>query len=196
MTQPAPAQGQDALLRTNAFLRQSPGVLWLTGLSGAGKSTIALVVRNRLLEMSIAAGIVDGDELRTGVSLGLGFSPEDRGENVRRAAEVARLMCDTGLFVIVALISPMRAHRDLAKSIVHPDRFHEIFIDTPIEVAEARDPKGLYRSARMGYTANFTGVGSEYQIPLDPDFHIRTEDCSPQAAAELLIRGVLSLHPD
>jgi adenylyl-sulfate kinase len=164
-----------------------PRVLWLTGLSGAGKSTIARCTHSRLLTVGLPAAILDGDELRCGLTRDLGFSAADRAENVRRAAEVARLMADAGLVVIVALISPFRADRDLARALFQPGRFLEVFIDTPLDVAEARDPKGLYRRARQGLLQGFTGIDSPYEPPLAAEVTIRTESISAEQAAEVLI---------
>lgn len=144
-------------------------MLWLTGLPGAGKSTIAQVVCRQLLAAGQAAVVVDDDDLRRGLSSDLGFSDRDRAENVRRAAEVARLMADAGITVVVALISPFRADRDRARARFEPGRF----VDTPLAVAEARDPKGLYRLARSGALAGLTGVDGPYEPPSDPEFIVR-----------------------
>lgn len=164
-------------------------VLWLTGLPGAGKSTIAQAVCRQLCAAGRAAVVVDGDDLRHGLSSDLGFSDRDRAENVRRAAEVARLMVDAGITVIVALISPFRADRDRARARFEPGRFVEVFVDTPLAVAEARDPKGLYRLARSGALTGLTGVDGPYEPPVDPEFIVRTVDePAEQAAARLLAR--------
>ncbi len=168
-------------------LALSAPVLWLTGLSGAGKSTIAQATCQRLKAHSRLAVVLDGDELRRGLTRDLGFSAADRAENVRRTAEVARLMADAGLIVIVALISPFRADRALARALFEPGRFIEVFIDTALDVAEARDPKGLYRRARQGLLPAFTGIGSPYEPPLDAEVHIQTLSTSVEMAAERLV---------
>ncbi len=164
-----------------------PGlVFWLTGLSGAGKSTIAQATRRHLHARGHLSTVLDGDELRRGLTRDLGFSMADRAESVRRAAEVARLMADAGLIVIVALISPFRADRDRARALFAPGRFVEVHVDTSLAVAEARDPKGLYRRARQGDLRDFTGIDSPYEAPLAPEIVIRTELTSADEAALLL----------
>jgi len=162
-------------------------VLWLTGLSGAGKSTVAQATCQRLHAQCRHAVVLDGDELRRGLTRDLGFSAADRAENVRRTAEVARLMADAGLIVIVALISPFRADRALARALFEPGRFIEVFIDTALDVAEARDAKGLYKRARQGLLPAFTGIGSPYEPPLDAEVHIQTLSTSVEVAAERLV---------
>lgn len=157
------------------LLGQTPRVLWLTGLSGAGKSTIANAVCARLHHQGRATYLLDGDHLRGGLSCDLGFSEADRKEQVRRVAEVARLMVDAGLIVLTALISPFRADRALARGRFAPGEFLEVFVDVPLAVAEARDPKRLYAKARAGTLASFTGIGSRYEPPLDPELHLRTD---------------------
>ncbi len=161
-------------------------VFWLTGLSGAGKSTIAQATRQRLKALGHASTVLDGDELRRGLTRDLGFSAADRAESVRRAAEVARLMSDAGLVVIVALISPFRADRDQARALFAPGHFVEVHVDTPLAVAEARDPKGLYRRARQGELRDFTGIDSPYEAPLAAEIVIRTELTSADEAARRL----------
>lgn len=147
-----------------------PGrVIWLTGLSGAGKSTIANALEVELHRQGRRTFILDGDNLRRGLNKDLPFSDEGRIENVRRVAEVARLMMDAGIIVITALISPFRRERELARDLIGADRFSEVFVDTPLAVCEARDPKGLYRKARSGLLRNMTGIDSAYEPPLAPD---------------------------
>jgi adenylyl-sulfate kinase len=163
-------------------------VVWLTGLSGAGKSTIAQAVCARLRAQGRRAVVLDGDELRRGLTRDLGFSAADRAENVRHTAEVARLMADAGLIVVVALISPFHADRSLARGLFEPGRFFEVFVDTALSVAEARDPKGLYKRARQGQLPGFTGIGSPYEPPTAPELRIPTEQMSPETAAEAVIR--------
>jgi len=165
-------------------------VLWLTGLSGAGKSTIAQATCQQLRAAGRRAVVLDGDELRRGLTRDLGFSAADRAENVRRTAEVARLMADAGLVVIVALISPFRADRALARGLFEPGRFLEVFIDTALDVAEARDPKGLYQRARRGLLPGFTGIDSPYEAPFNAEVWIATASTSAEAAARILVARV------
>ena len=162
-------------------------VLWLTGLSGAGKSTIAQAVCQRLKAQGQRAVVLDGDELRRGLTRDLGFSDADRAESVRRAAEVARLMVDAEMQVIVALISPFRADRAKARDLFEAGRFIEVFVDTPLHVAEARDPKGLYKRARQGLLPGFTGISSPYEPPLAPEVVVPTDTMSIDVAVELLV---------
>jgi len=156
------------------LLRQRPATLWLTGLSGAGKSTIACALERHLLVCGHAAYVLDGDNVRHGLNRDLGFSPQDRAENIRRIAEVARLMNDAGLIVITAFISPYREDREMARSITGEDVFLEVHINTPIQVCEERDPKGFYKLARTGELPAFTGVSAPYDPPLDPVCSIDT----------------------
>ncbi|CCH32923.1 adenylyl-sulfate kinase [Actinosynnema sp. NPDC047251] len=166
-----------------------PSVVWLTGLSGAGKTTIADLLERRLHSLGVHTYLLDGDNVRHGLNRDLGFSAADRVENIRRVAEVARLMADAGLVVIVALISPFRAERATAKGLVPEGDFHEVFVDAPLAVAEARDPKGLYAKARRGELPGFTGVDSPYEPPEHPDLRVDTSTCTPEAA----VRAVLGL---
>jgi bifunctional enzyme CysN/CysC len=175
---------------------QKPCVLWFTGLSGAGKSTIANLVEKKLFSESRHTYLLDGDNVRHGLNKDLGFTEADRVENIRRVGEVARLMVDAGLIVITAFISPFRAERQSARSLLGEGEFIEVFIDTPLEMAEERDPKGLYKKARSGQLANFTGIDSPYEAPQDPEIRIDTMKMSPQAAAEYIVaelrqRGIL-----
>lgn len=163
-----------------------PHVVWLTGLSAAGKSTIANGLTPILMARGLKTCILDGDSVRTGLCRDLGFSERDREENVRRVAEVAALMADVGLTVMVAMISPSRSTRHLARSIIGTDRFVEIFVDVPLAVAEARDPKGLYRRARQGDIQGFTGIDSVYETPVCPELHIRSDQVSVADAAGLI----------
>jgi adenylyl-sulfate kinase len=162
-------------------------VLWFTGLSGAGKSTVANLVEQQLHAMGRPTYLLDGDNVRHGLNRDLGFTAEDRVENVRRVAEVAKLMADAGLTVLVSLISPFRAERQMARSLLAPGEFVEIFVDTPLSVAEARDPKGLYRKARRGELKNFTGIDSPYEIPEHPEIHLHTEQVEATKSAQRVL---------
>ncbi|MGF6606744.1 bifunctional enzyme CysN/CysC [Paraburkholderia sp. WSM4175] len=162
------------------------GVVWLTGLSGAGKSTIANLLEKRLHAMGKRTYLLDGDNVRHGLNKDLGFTAEDRVENIRRIAEVAKLMADAGVIVITAFISPFRAERALARELMEEGEFIEVFIDTPLEVAEERDPKGLYKKARSGELKNFTGIDSPYEMPQNPEIHINTLTVSPEIAVEVI----------
>jgi bifunctional enzyme CysN/CysC len=173
-----------------ASLHQVPCALWLTGLPGAGKSTIARGVDTELHRRGLHAYMLDGDRVRRGLSRDLGFSDADRVENVRRIAEVASLMVDAGLIVICALISPFRADRQLARSLFEPGRFIEVFVDAPPAVAEARDPKGLYARARRGEIANFTGVDSPYEPPESPEVKLDTTAGGPGHSVTELVAQI------
>ena len=167
-----------------------PGVVWFTGLSGSGKSTIANIVESKLHTMGVRTYLLDGDNVRHGLNRDLGFTDADRVENIRRIAEVSRLMVDAGLVVLVSFISPFRAERDLARSRVEDGEFVEVFVDTPLEVAESRDPKGLYAKARAGELANFTGIDSPYEAPESPEVTIDTAATAPEAAADRVIAAL------
>ncbi|MCB0968447.1 MAG: adenylyl-sulfate kinase [Ilumatobacter sp.] len=164
-----------------------PGVVWFTGLSGSGKSTIANIVESKLHTLGVRTYLLDGDNVRHGLNRDLGFTDADRVENIRRIAEVSRLMVDAGLVVLVSFISPFRAERDLARSRVDDGEFVEVFVDTPLAVAESRDPKGLYAKARSGELSNFTGIDSPYEAPTAPEVRVDTTAISPEAAADLVI---------
>lgn len=163
-------------------------VLWLTGLSGSGKSTIGHRIERMLTERGVFAYILDGDNIRHGLNSDLGFSPEDRVENIRRIGEVARLFADAGAVVLSAFISPYREDRDRVRALLPPGAFVEIFVDTPLEVCEARDPKGLYRKARSGAISGFTGIDAPYEAPEHPELHLKTENVSVDESARLVIR--------
>jgi len=175
-----------------ALKGQSPLVVWFTGLSGAGKSTIADLLEQRLLAEGLHTALLDGDNVRGGLSRDLGFTDADRVENIRRVAEVARLMTDAGLIVLVAFISPFRAEREMARALVPPDAFLEVHVDAPLEVVEARDVKGLYARARLGRLPNFTGIDSPYEPPEAPDLRIDTAACSPEQAADRVLALILA----
>ncbi len=163
-----------------------PAVFWLTGISGAGKTTIAGCVIRLFTAFGWRAVNLDGDELRRGLNADLGFSDEDRAENVRRIAEVASLMADAGLLVVVSCISPKQSFRETAKAIVGAQRFIEVHIDTPLDVAESRDPKGLYRLARAGNITGFTGIHADYEVPTDPQLRIDTTLTQADPAANVI----------
>jgi bifunctional enzyme CysN/CysC len=194
-------QAQDVNKAARSAIKgQKPVLLWYTGLSGAGKSTIANLVDKRLHSMNRHTYLLDGDNVRHGLNKDLGFTAADRVENIRRIAEVAKLMVDAGLIVSTAFISPFRAEREMARYLLPPGEFIEIFIDTPLAIAEQRDPKGLYKKARRGELKNFTGIDSPYEIPEKPELRIDTTSMSPEAAAERVVaflqaRGVLEAPP-
>jgi bifunctional enzyme CysN/CysC len=166
---------------------QTPKVLWFTGLSGAGKSTIANLVEKKLLALGRHTYLLDGDNVRHGLNRDLGFTDAERVENIRRVAEVARLMADAGLIVLVSFISPFRSERAMARELMAPGEFLEIFIDTPLAVAERRDVKGLYGKARRGELKNFTGIDSPYEPPETPEIHVHADQVSAEDAADLII---------
>ena len=181
-------QHTDVSKASRAALKSQRGqVVWLTGLSGAGKSTIANLVEKRLHALGRHTYLLDGDNVRHGLNKDLGFTEEDRVENIRRVAEVAKLMVDAGLIVLTAFISPFRAERQLARDILEPGEFIEVFVDTPLAVAEARDVKGLYKKARAGQLKNFTGVDSPYEAPETPELRIDTTAIDPVEAAERIV---------
>lgn len=170
-----------------ALKGQKPCVVWMTGLSGAGKSTLANLLEARLAAEGRHTYLLDGDNLRHRLSRDLGFSEHDRSENIRRAAEVARLMVDAGLIVIVALISPLRADRQLARETLGSEVFLEVFVDVPLQVAETRDPKGLYKKARAGQIKHFTGIDSPYEAPRHADLVIDTDRSRPEAGVDAIV---------
>ena len=170
-----------------ALKNQKPCVIWFTGLSGSGKSTIADLVEQQLLASGHHTYLLDGDNVRHGLNVDLGFTDEDRIENIRRIAEVAKLMVDAGLIVLAAFISPFRAERKMARAMLEKAEFIEIFIDTPIEIAENRDVKGLYKKARRGELKNFTGIDSPYEPPIGPELHVKTTEMTPRQAADKVI---------
>lgn len=172
---------------------QTPRVLWFTGLSGSGKSTIANEVEKQLNLMNRHTFLLDGDNLRHGLNRDLGFTEADRIENIRRVGEVAKLMTDAGLIVLTAFISPFRAERQMVREMLPEGEFIEIFVDTPLNVAEARDVKGLYKKARSGQLKNFTGIDSPYEAPDDPEIRVNTVDMTPEEAARYIIQQILPL---
>jgi bifunctional enzyme CysN/CysC len=167
--------------------KQKPVALWFTGLSGAGKSTIADALERRLAELGHHTYLLDGDNLRHGLNRDLGFTPEARVENVRRVAEVAKLFVDAGLIVMAALISPFRSEREMARHLFEGGEFIEIYVSTPLEECERRDVKGLYKKARAGAIPNFTGISSPYEPPEHPEFTVDTTQVSPADSAEEIV---------
>ena len=174
-----------------AIKGQQPRCLWFTGLSGSGKSTIANLVDRRLHGAGYHTYLLDGDNVRHGLNKDLGFTPEDRVENIRRIAEVAKLMTDAGLIVLVSFISPYRSERDLARSLFAPGEFLEIFVDTPLEVCEQRDVKGLYARARAGLIPNFTGIDAPYEAPENPELQLRTAALAPEILADEVVQSLI-----
>jgi bifunctional enzyme CysN/CysC len=170
---------------------QKPAVLWLTGLSGAGKSTIANIVEKKLARMNRHTFLLDGDNVRHGLNRDLGFTDADRVENIRRVGEVAKLMTDAGLIVITAFISPFRAEREMVRQMIAPGEFFEIHVDTPLEIAEQRDVKGLYKKARAGQLKHFTGIDSPYEAPAKPEIRVNTTTMSAEEAADLIVEHIL-----
>jgi adenylyl-sulfate kinase len=167
--------------------KQQPCVLWYTGLSGAGKSTIAGAVEQKLFEMGHHTYLLDGDNVRHGLNKDLGFSDDDRVENIRRIGETAKLFVDAGLIVLTAFISPFRSDRQLVRDLVSEFEFIEVHIATPIDVCESRDPKGLYKKARAGEIKNFTGIDSDYELPENPEIVVNTAELDIEHCADLVI---------
>jgi adenylylsulfate kinase len=177
--------------------QQKPAVLWFTGLSGAGKSTVAGALEHALTQMGHHTYLLDGDNVRHGLCRDLGFSQQDRRENIRRVGELAKLMADAGLIVLSAFISPHREERQLVRSLLPEDEFLEVFVDASLEVCESRDPKGLYKKARAGEISNFTGIDSEYEAPLSAEITLATgvdsvEQLVQQCLTELRLRLIIA----
>ena len=168
------------------LLGQAGALIWMTGLSGSGKSTIAYTLEHALIQRGHLSYVLDGDNIRHGLNKNLGFSAEDREENIRRIGEVGKLFVDTGVITITAFISPYRADRNIARDTVGKDCFFEVFCDAPLEVCEKRDPKGLYKKARAGEIKGFTGIDDPYERPENPEMVIDTSQTSPQEAAVAL----------
>lgn len=189
-------QGENIVWHTQTVSREQkqqhkghkPVLLWYTGLSGSGKSTIANAVEAKLFELGCHTYLLDGDNVRMRLNKGLTFSDEDRIENIRRISEVAKLFVDAGLIVSTAFISPFKADRAQARAIMTEGEFIEVFIDTPIEVCESRDPKGLYKKARAGEIPNFTGISSAFDIPESPELHIKTADQSIEQSVMQIVK--------
>jgi len=169
------------------LLKQQGVLVWLTGLPSSGKSTIAFTVEHALVERGQMAYVLDGDNIRHGLNKYLGFSSDDRTENIRRIGEVGKLFTDAGLITLSSFVSPYKADRDAVRELMGEGDFIEVFIDTPVEMCEERDPKGLYKKARAGEIPNFTGVSDPYEAPENPELAIKTGDCTPQEAALQII---------
>lgn len=201
MTEPVSDNIVRAAGRVDATARRAltghgAAALWFTGLSGSGKSTLAYAVEAALVERGVNAFVLDGDNVRFGLNADLGFAPEDRTENIRRIGHVTRLMVDAGLVVLSSFISPYRADRQAVRDLHEPGRFHEVFVDTPLEVCEARDVKGLYAKARAGEIPDFSGVSAPYEAPEDPELRIDTTDrsideCVTAVIGHLIAAGTL-----
>jgi adenylyl-sulfate kinase len=169
---------------------QKPSVIWFTGLSGSGKSTSAVALEHQLFTMGYSTYLLDGDNVRNGLCSDLGFSESDRAENIRRAGEVAKLMVDAGLIVLVSFISPFRRERQMARQMLQPGEFLEVYVNTPISVCETRDPKGLYKKARAGEIRNFTGIDSPYEAPQHPEIELNTASESMDDVVRILLCGL------
>lgn len=170
------------------LLQQKGVVIWFTGLSGSGKSTLAHRIEELLFEKGHLCFILDGDNIRHGLNKNLGFSPEDREENIRRIGEVSKLFADAGLITMTAFISPYRADRDKARELLQKEEFIEVYVKIPLEIAEERDPKGLYKKARAGEIKEFTGISAPYEEPLSPEIVIDTSEHDLEASSRIVIR--------
>ncbi len=168
-------------------LGQRGCVLWFTGFSGSGKSTLAMALEKALIEQHHFAYVLDGDNIRHGLNRDLGFAAADRSENIRRIGEVANLFAEAGVITLTAFISPYRADRQIARDLIGDERFREVYLTTPLEICEARDPKGLYQKARAGDIAEFTGISAPYEPPVNPDVTINTADNSLDHCVNLLL---------
>jgi adenylylsulfate kinase len=184
---------QSSILRADRYLLNGhrSALLWFTGLSGSGKSTLAHTVEERLLKMGVRSYVLDGDNIRTALNKDLGLSPEDRIENARRIAEVAKLMVDAGILVFAAFIAPYRESRRFVKKLMHEFPFYECYIKCSLETCEGRDPKGLYRKARLGKIDNMTGISAPYEEPQSPDLIIETDKYCLDECVEKVIRFLL-----
>ena len=185
-------EGQISPEEREQLLGQKGSVLWLTGLSGSGKSTIARKLEYDLIQEGKLAYVLDGDNIRHGLNQDMGFSPQDREENIRRIAEVSRLFQDMGAIVITAFISPYQKDRDIARSLVPQGRFWEVFVQAPVSVCEERDPKGLYKKARAGEIPEFTGISAPYEEPQKPELMIPTDEMSLEQAVSEIIKKLKS----
>ena len=175
------------------LLKQKGVLIWMTGLSGSGKSTIAYTLEHALVQRGHLAYVLDGDNVRHGLNKNLGFSAEDREENIRRIGEVANLFADTGVITITAFISPYRKDRDINRELLGQGNFIEVYCKAPLDICEQRDPKGLYKKARAGEIKGFTGIDDPYEEPLNPEMVVQTDQASPQEAAVALIERLESM---
>ena len=173
------------------LLNQKPCILWFTGLSGSGKSTIANALEVELFKRGIKTYLLDGDNVRHGLNKDLGFSELDRVENIRRIGEVSKLFVDAGLIVLTAFISPFKSDRQIARSLVKYDEFIEVFVNTPLSVCESRDSKGLYKKAREGAIKNFTGIGSPYEVPTSPEIIINNSEKSIEKNCDIILNYLI-----
>lgn len=180
-------EGHVSRQEREALLRQKGVLVWLTGLPSSGKSTIAFTAEHLLVERGHLAYVLDGDNIRHGLNKNLGFSAEHREENIRRIGEVGKLFTDAGALTLTSFVSPYRADRDKVRALMADGDFIEVFIDTPLELCEERDPKGLYKKARAGEIPNFTGISDPYEPPTNAELVIPTADCMPQEAAQRII---------
>lgn len=169
------------------ILQQKGVLIWLTGLPSSGKSTLAFTVEHALIERGRMAYVLDGDNIRHGLNKNLGFSAEDRAENIRRIGEVGKLFADAGMVTLSSFVSPYTSDRDQVRELMDEGDFIEVFVDTPLDVCEERDPKGLYKKARAGEIPNFTGISDPYEAPENPEIVIKTAECTPQEAAAQII---------
>jgi adenylyl-sulfate kinase len=182
--------GQITHINRCSLTNNTPRTVWLTGLSGSGKTTLAYALESKLYELKKPSYVLDGDNIRHGLCKDLGFSVADRSENIRRVAEVSKLMNDAGLYVIDAFISPFETDRALAKQIIGPEAFFEVYLSTPIEVCESRDPKGMYKKARAGQLKEFTGIDSNYESPRSPDLILNTAEISVTECVSKIISSL------
>ena len=173
------------------FLKQRSKVIWMTGLSGSGKTTIAIALEQKLRDKGFLTQVLDGDNVRTGINNNLGFTVEDRTENIRRIAEVSKLFANCGIITINCFVSPTIEIREQAKEIIGETDFIEVFVNTPIEICEQRDVKGLYKKARAGEIKNFTGIDSPFEAPLNPSVDVKTADLSIEQAANQILENIL-----
>ena len=171
----------------SSLKQQKPCILWFTGLSGSGKSTIANAIELKLNQLKKHTYLLDGDNIRMGLNKGLGFSDEDTIENIRRIGEVAKLFVDSGTIVLSAFISPFQEDRDSVRKLVDVNEFIEVYIDTPLNICESRDPKGLYKKARTGEIPNFTGISSPYEAPSNTEIHLKTDTTSVEECVDIVI---------
>lgn len=183
-------EGEIARTDRNALLKQKGATLWFTGLSGSGKSTVAVALEKKLHELGHLSYRLDGDNIRLGINKNLGFSAEDRKENIRRIGEVAKLFVDAGVIVLTSFISPYRADREIAREAHAKDQmdFIEVYVDCPLDEAEKRDPKGLYKKARAGQIKNFTGIDDPYEAPENPEVHLKTAELTLDQEVDALLR--------